>query len=80
MYILSTTLPNLSISDVMFPALLSNLFRSWFQKYATLMILIDLSLFFWWRSLRYPVLKLILSLTNVGSGVQVWQRHMFGSG
>jgi len=47
MFILSTTLPNLFIPDVPFPALLSSLIRSWCQvkPARTLLIPIDPFLF-----------------------------------
>jgi hypothetical protein len=58
MFILSIALPNLSIPDVPFPALLSTLIRRRFQvKPAILLIPIDLFLFFWWRSFTAPGTK-----------------------
>ena len=51
MFILSIMLPNLFIPDVPFLALLSTLIRRQFQvKPATLLILIDILFFLWWRS------------------------------
>jgi len=70
MFILSITLPNLSIPDVPFPALLSTLIRRRFQvKPATHLIPIDL--------FRFPLVDEFygtqyqigsFSLNNVGSG------------
>jgi hypothetical protein len=54
-YVLSIALPNLFIPDVPFPALFSTLVRRRFQvKPATLLIPIDLYLFFWWRKVMVP--------------------------
>jgi hypothetical protein len=68
MFILSITLPNMSIPDVPFPALLSTLIRRRFQvKPATLLISID-DFSFWWRVSTVPgtVPKWLLSLNYCG--------------
>ena len=58
MFILSTTLPNLSIPDAHFPVPLPTLFRSRSQvKPATLLIPIDLFLNLWERSCMVPGAK-----------------------
>jgi len=69
MFILSITLPNLSIPDVPFPTLLSTLIRRRFQvKPATLLIPIDLLLILLVKELystRYQ--SGFFSLINAGS-------------
>jgi hypothetical protein len=63
MFILSTTLPNLSIPNVHFPVQLSIIINSHpirirFQlKPATLLIPIDFLLFCWWRNFTVPGTK-----------------------
>jgi len=58
MFILSITLPILSIPDVSFPALLSTLIRRRFQvKPATLRSPLIIFLFYWWRSFTVPGTK-----------------------
>jgi hypothetical protein len=70
MFILSITLPNLSIPDVPFPALLLTLIKRRFQfKPATLLIPIDLDLFLLVKELYGTQYQSgSFSLINVGSG------------
>jgi hypothetical protein len=66
-FILSITLPNMSIPDVPFPALLSTLIRGRFQvKPATLLMPIELSFSFGGGLLRYQSGSFSL-ISNVGS-------------
>jgi hypothetical protein len=67
-FILSIMLPNLSITDISFPALLSLMRRRFQVKPATFLSPLIFYFSIGGGVLRYPVLKLILSLINVGSG------------
>jgi hypothetical protein len=71
MFILSITLPNLSILGVPFLALLSTLIkRRRFQaKPATLPIPIDPLMFYWWRSFTVPGIKMATTSSYLMWGV-----------